>query len=210
MIRGTTTPVGIFAVVDGLRWGAVTGTTAGELLRVRYTGAVITAASIELSDGRVLELSVTELELSLLLPPDAPDGIATITATLDDDTQATLELLLHGLAVAQPQPGPPQGPIGRRRHIDTIVSPSRVVVHSGTRVRGRQGARGVVLVRSRTVAVHLPPPPSVRIRRHQLIGVRVGTRVSSRQVGGAGVQITAGARVDRRGVEEALLALGVL
>jgi hypothetical protein len=210
MIRGVTTPVGIFPVTAGLVWGAVTGTTAGELLRIRYRGATIVTATLELADGRVLELTVDAGELSVLLPPDTPDGIAVVTATLDDASTATLEILLHGaIAVAERIPGPPAG--RRRRAVRTIVSPGRVVCHSGTQLHASTGTRtGLVVLRSRTIA-HRPPAPLFRhVIGSSTLGLRAQTRVGTLRMSGATVRLTAGSRVARQGVEEALLLLDVL
>src|SRR4051794_27230621 len=68
-----------------LTWGAVGGTTAGELLQVAYsvTHPAVTGATLVLADGRRLAMTVYPDRLELLLPEDTPDGPATVIAELD-------------------------------------------------------------------------------------------------------------------------------
>ena len=74
-------------------WGAVAGTSAGELLRVAYTvdEPELTAATLRLPDGRELVASVLADRIELYLPPDTPSGAATLVAHVVDDlgNQAT-------------------------------------------------------------------------------------------------------------------------
>lgn len=210
-LRGVTTPVGVFPVRAVFAWGAVTGTTAGELLRVQYSGIAITGAELALADGRVLELDVTApWELSLLLPPDTPDGPATLTATLADGSIVELVIFLTGAVVVPPRiPGPPVPPARRRRHVRTVVSPSRVVLHSGTRLRIRHSAGSLVLLRA-GLRLHRSRPAD-----HQLVSagrLELSSRTRVGAVHGTPVTVTlrTGARMRQRDIDQALLLLDLI
>lgn len=107
-------------------WGAVGGATAGELLQVGYTlnEPALVSATIQLADGRSLALTDTGLTLEALLPPDTPNGNATIRAVVRDEVlnQATRALVVHltGVIVtpepttAPESPGWPVTPRARR------------------------------------------------------------------------------------------------
>lgn len=93
-----------------LGWGATSGTTAGELLRVAYTldEPAVESAVLGLPDGRVLEVGVREDRLEILLPPDTPSGTATLTAVAIDDVDnlATYTLRLAVVGGVGPAPSP--------------------------------------------------------------------------------------------------------
>lgn len=145
-------------------WGAVDGTTAGELLRVGYTlnEPALVSATVRLADGRTLPLDDTGLTLEALLPPDTPDGNATIRALVRDDVlnEATRTVVVHltGTVVVVPDsptptPGfPARAPRPRRRR------PAPVVVTSRTRAR----------VRTRSIAGAGPPrsKPAIAVLRY--------------------------------------------
>lgn len=145
-------------------WGAVDGSTAGELLRVGYTldEPALISATVQLADGRTLPLDDTGLTLEALLPPDTPDGNATIRALVRDDllneVTRTLTIHLTGTIVVTPDaPAPSPGfpartPRPRRRR------PAPVVVTSRTRAR----------VRTRSIAGSGPPrsKPAIAVLRY--------------------------------------------
>lgn len=84
-------------------WGAEAGTTAGELLSLGYTSdEAIFRAQLWLSDGRRLDITVNPATLEVLLPPDTPDGMATVHFWDDVDNEGTHGVLLSGV-IAEPQ-----------------------------------------------------------------------------------------------------------
>jgi hypothetical protein len=126
-----------------LTWGAATGTTAGELLQVGYSldEPALVSASIRFADGRTFALGDTGLTLEVLLPPDVPDGNATITALLRDDVlNETTETLVLYIAstVILPEPEPPApGFPARPRRRPRRLAPTVVATRSRTRARAR-------------------------------------------------------------------------
>lgn len=140
-------------------WGAVGGATAGELLQVGYTlnEPALVSATIQLADGRSLALTDTGLTLEALLPPDTPNGNATIRAVVRDEVlnQATRALVVHltGVIVtpepttAPESPGWPV-PTPRARRRPAHVVRSRASARARTRLEtvsasGRYLATGV-------------------------------------------------------------------
>lgn len=209
-MRGVLTPIGIFPLT-AFRWGSATGTTAGELLQVAYSNGPITAATIELADGRELELAVDVPDVvSVLLPPDTPDGWAQITGTLEDGTVVRTRVYLTGVVVKPPDAGGFKlGPGRRRRELQVITSPSRIVVGSTTEIHVRRRAPARVVLRSRTL-IDTRLPASRRLELGAQLELGVLTVVSVRQVGASRLELASSSRVARRGVEEALLLLGLL
>jgi hypothetical protein len=145
-----------------LTWGAVTGTTAGELLRVAYTlsAPATVEATLTLADGRTLPMSGEPLEA--LLPADTPAGNATVTALVDGATY-TLTVALTG-TVMVPEPRPPSRrapslpPPRREPHRVTrrVVVPIAVRTTSRTRVRVRGASSGAdVALHRGTVEISL-------------------------------------------------------
>jgi hypothetical protein len=156
--RGVTVNVGVFPVAT-FSWGAVTGTTAGQTLTVQFTGTVL-SAQLELEDGRILTMAVGAGELTVALPLDTPDALATITATLPDASTRILTVALHSLVIA---PGPsvgidlrPRAPVRALRSRTRIRltsssrvravsrSPSQLRLSSSTRVQGAQRSASVL------------------------------------------------------------------
>lgn len=208
MLRGVTTPVGIFPV--GFRWGAVSGTTAGELLHVGYSGATVVAARLTLADGRELEFDVVAGELTLLLPDDTPDGFATVLAELGDGATQTLVILLHGLAVSTGPPIPRVGPARRREPARrTITSASRVRLAAGTRVIAAPAPRRTrITAAAGTRRLELfRPLPETRLAPSRIV-VAGGARLVAGHIRPARLTLTSTTAVGRRdgpGLEEALL-----
>jgi hypothetical protein len=207
VIRGVTSPVGVFAA--GFRWGAVTGTTAGELLRVRYTGATVVEAELVLADGRVLSVTVAAGELSVLLPPDTPEGPATLRAELADGTIEELVIVLHGAVVVAERPGWIT-PAVRPRPPRTLTSPSRIALRSRTRLRPSPArVRSTVVLRADTRRVRLAAPERLTLPSPSAITLAAGTRATA--VGGQDSRrlalrsATLIARRDGPALEEALL-----
>lgn len=204
-LRGVTTPVGVFPAELAFQWGAVTGTTAGELLRVQYTGPTPASATITLADGHQLDMAIAAGEMSVLLPVDTPDGLATITTS----DGATLELLLHGTVVVPPErpslPSRPRRETPRR----TVRSRSRLTLRSSTRVEARSHA-AARLYRSSTRVRRGAPPPDRAVRVRSPWSTSSTARVSTTRMVGSRVALASSSRVGRRDgrdVEEALLLL---
>jgi hypothetical protein len=122
-------------VAGWLTWGAVGGTTAGELLQVAYavTHPGVTDATLVLADGRRLAMTVYPDRLELLLPSDTPNGPATVIADLDDGAGTTstaqLVIFLTGVAVpvaeAKPAGGMPRRALTRPHRL-VHATPGRV------------------------------------------------------------------------------------
>lgn len=138
-----------------VQWGEPTGTTAGELLRVPYTlnEPGVESATLTLADGRALAMSVLAGRLEVLLPPDAPDGIVTVRASLVDDVgnwaQAVpLSFPIGGTIVVPPTEPPPvpSRPAGLKPRPRKFVS-SRSRLRTSCPAEVRRGA-----VRVRTAA----------------------------------------------------------
>jgi hypothetical protein len=134
-------------VAGWLTWGAVGGTTAGELLQVAYavTHPGVTDATLVLADGRRLAMTVYPDRLELLLPSDTPNGPATVIADLDDGAGTTstaqLVIFLTGVAVpvaeAKPAGGMPRRALTRPHRL-VHATPGRVEL---VRVRSRVSPR---------------------------------------------------------------------
>jgi hypothetical protein len=82
---------GVVYPAPWLQFGEPAGATAGELLQipVDVRHGTVVAATIELADGRVLDLDVYGDRFELLLPPDAADGPAIVRVRLVDLTGNT-------------------------------------------------------------------------------------------------------------------------
>src|SRR4051812_46954877 len=103
---------GVVYPAPWLQFGEPAGATAGELLQfpVDVRHGTVVAATIELGDGRVLDLDVYGDRFELLLPPDAADGPAIVRVRLVDLTgntsSAQTVILLAGVPVAPPVSAP--------------------------------------------------------------------------------------------------------
>lgn len=204
-LRGTTWPVGVFGAP--FAWGAYTGTTAGELLRVAYTGPTPTSSTLTLADGRVLAVTIAPGELSVLLPVDTPDGLATLTAD-----EHTLEIPLHGVVIVPPPTPRAPGPGPRATPTHRVTSRSRVVLRSSSRPHPASTSRMAVRLRTTDTMRRIGAPPVRRVRGAVHLTAGSSSRVlSTRGVTGT-IAVRSTARVTRRdgrGQEEALL-LGLL
>lgn len=202
-------------------WGATSGTTAGELLIVGYTldEPALISATIQLADGRTLPLTDTGLTLETLLPPDTPDGNATIRALVRDDVlneaTRTLVIQLTGTIVVVPDaPAPTPGfpartPRPRRRRVapTVVTTRSRARAVVTTRHRGDTGSyRAIAVLRYESAS-------SADIRRSSRAGASSSStthvtvpvsRASSRTVSRATIRRGDG------GDLEALAALGLI
>lgn len=146
-------------------WGAVGGANAGELLQVGYqlNEPAIESARVQLADGRWLDLTDTGATLEVQLPPDTPDGWATIEANVRDDvdntaTRTHLVRLTGVIVTPQPQEtvgGSPWrvGPRRARRAAPvqrTIRSRATASSRSATRIRTSAGDRAIAVTTSRS------------------------------------------------------------
>jgi hypothetical protein len=200
-------------------WGAVGGTTAGELLTLEYTPTHGTPVAYTLRDAAGRDIPVLDLgdHFEALLPVDVADGPATLTVDSQDETGNTstteLVILLSGTPVAPPVSAPLAGGLPR-------LAPHRLV--RSTPVELRVTALPAALVRRTPtlmlVVRGLPGARRVRssphfrgrstpARVHVVIGV---ARVhGARRDATAGVAARFGATVvtrrDGPALEEALL-----
>jgi hypothetical protein len=151
-------------------WGAVGGTTAGELLEVAYQldEPGLVDATLTLADGRILSMEDSGGRLTVLLPPDTPNGEAIVAAVVRDDVlneaTRTLAVQLAGTQMV-PQPvgnrgAPPRG-VARPERRRLMAAPSRVRAEGATTVR-----------RSRRASA---PDAPVRVRSATSTRVRMGT-----------------------------------
>jgi hypothetical protein len=127
-------------------WGAVGGTTAGELLQLEYVSdEAIATADVVLRDGRVVALSVGETVLSALLPPDTPEGAASVRVRDDVGNERVYPALLV-LAGTPFVPPPETQASPRRRELPGRRRPSCAVTSTAT---VRRGSRGATFARAR-------------------------------------------------------------
>lgn len=93
-------------------WGGTSGTTAGQKLVVGYSldEPAAVAARVVLVDARSLAATLFSNRIEVLLPADAPAGLATVQLDVQDDVgnaaTRTTTVLLSG-APAAPPPAPP-------------------------------------------------------------------------------------------------------
>lgn len=124
-------------------WGAVGGTTAGELLQLAYSAdEPIAFADLTLADGRVLVFTIGAAVLSVNLPADTPAGPADVRVVDDVGNERVYVALivLQGAIVPVPTPTPlPRtlAPPLRIRRPRLIRHISRVQVRSSCTVRAR-------------------------------------------------------------------------
>lgn len=197
-------------------FGAVGGTTAGELLQINYTISEpsITTASIRLADGRTLALEVLSDRLQVLLPPDTPDGNATVTVHTADDVgntrTQTQVVVLHGTVVVppviEPSPFTPQPPMEhpfRRRRGHAVVRTT-----TRTRIRAQQHDEAAVIASSNERITRA----ALRSTTEALAVTNSRTRVRRRDTSRA--QVTEATAIARRfvgrGEEDDLILLGLL
>lgn len=155
LVLDTRAPVVVF--------GAATGTTAGEFLRLPYvTDEPLAEATLRLSNGRVLDLAIGADELTVLLPPDAADGLATIRWR-DDVGNADTALLYITGAIVEPPPVPPPSPI----------PPPRPKVP----MRKRLSSRSTITARSTTTIRRGSAAQPQTIRRRERLTVVARTRI---------------------------------
>lgn len=192
-------------------YGPFDGTTAGEQLHIGYTSNFpVDEATLILADGRELVLTIAGGVLSVVLPPDTPDGWAGVRLhNTRGETRTDVQVvLLHGVTVAPPPGQPPAGgPAARRRRpkptpeAKTVTIGSRVTVASATRVRAWRAIRDSLVASSETrvrarqsSALHITAASVTRLRGAVSASATVGT-----------VGETAVARRDGPALEEALL-----
>lgn len=203
-------------------WGAVGGTTAGELLRVGYTitRPAVRGAQLQLADGRSLAMTVADDHLEVLLPADTPAGRALIVAELEDDAgvtaTATLEVLLSGIPAPPQTPVPSPGGGPSTPELRLLRSPARVrITPAPGQLRRRTPPRtAVVHARPSVRRIRTSPVVHGRSAAASVRIVSAAGRVRGQRRGGAdALAVHAGAttvtRRDGPGIEEALL-LGLL
>jgi hypothetical protein len=176
-LTGTTQPRAVLALGDreapNVTFGASSGTTAGEFFQIEYTSdEPLASAQLILADGRVLELTVGTGVLSVLLPPDTPEGWASIRVADAAGNSRTYPAVvqLHGAVVPPVPVRPPSYPslprrvVRPRRRLVTVRS--SIVVASSSRLRAREHVTGLVALRSSTRVRRGPAP----IRRARVVG----------------------------------------
>lgn len=147
-----------------VEFGEPTGATAGELLHLPYTAdEPLDAAELRLLDGRHLELTIGDDELTILLPPDTPAGAAAVWVSDDVGNARTYSAAIALQGVPAPTPDPSSPPVPgfparrerpRTRSTRRVRSTSRLQVQgtSSVRARGRYLAIGVATSRGRVAA----------------------------------------------------------
>lgn len=129
-------------------WGAVSGTTAGELLQVGYQldEPELVSAELVLRDGRHLTMTDTGLTLEVALPPDTPNGNATIVAHVRDEVlneadRQVVVALVGTVVIPEPESEPqtPGWPVRPRRPQPTPAQTK--TVRSRTRLRPSAATR---------------------------------------------------------------------
>lgn len=118
-----------------IAWGPATGLTAGELLQIAYEidEPEVIGAELTLVGGTVLTMTVASDRLTVLLPYDAPAGLATISAYVRDAAgneaiRSTTVLIAGTIVVIPPAPqstAPASTPGTIRRVIPGGISSSR-------------------------------------------------------------------------------------
>jgi hypothetical protein len=222
-LTGTTQPRAVLALGDreapNVTFGASSGTTAGEFFQIEYTSdEPLASAQLILADGRVLELTVATGVLSVLLPPDTPEGWASIRVADAAGNARTYPAVvqLHG-AVVPPVPVrppshrslPPRRAVRPRR---LVTARSSIAVASSSRLRAREHVTGVAALRSGTRVRRGPAP----IRRTRVLGrLRVAgdTHLHVHQATSSIVVTDTTVSVHRRDgprLEEALLLLDLV
>lgn len=114
-------------------WGTPGGTFAGELLQIGYTSdEPIAAARLRLADGRNLTVTVAADRVSVLLPYDAPAGLADLYVS-DKVLNETRSLRVDVQSGVAPTPAPGGAPtLGPRD-----VAPTRIRSQVGRRITRR-------------------------------------------------------------------------
>lgn len=195
-------------------WETPTGATAGELLQLPYTtGEAIEDAWIILGDHRRLDFDVFADRLEVLLPPDTPNGPATVHYRDDVWNEGTHTIALVGVIVApEPEsPGVPRGP----RPVKSRFPPTRVVVEAKLRLESEVSTR-----RARNLQLQATLVGSViwttrkrRVvfdeKRRVAATIRASSTSSSRSRAAAGPElpVSADSSVIRRDADEDLLLL---
>lgn len=153
-------------------WGAAGGLSAGALFQIAYTldEPAITAAEIELGDGRVIPLGIQPGWLEVLLPPDAPQGNATVRAFVRDDVDNTATrttvVALTGVVVEPDEPPPHFGgaPDGPRRIERAAIRDHATAVgrtRSRVRVTTHVGDTATTRIRTSIRRRRVPAPPPI-------------------------------------------------
>jgi hypothetical protein len=208
---------GVVYPAPWLQFGEPAGATAGELLQipVNVRHGTVVAATIELADGRVLDLDVYGDRFELLLPPDAADGPAIVRVRLVDLTgntsSAQTVVLLAGVPVAPPVSAP--GGLPRQvPHRLVRSSPVELRVTAAPGALRRRGPARTIVVLGLPGARRVRSSPQMR-GRSTPARVRV-TAGSARLLAGrhdavASIPLRPGAtavtRRDGAALEEALL-----
>jgi hypothetical protein len=198
-----------------VEWGAVGGTTAGELLQIEYAAdEMIATADVVLRDGRTLAMTVGPTTLEALLPPDTPEGAATVRVRDDvgNELVDAALLTLVGLPYVPPVPPPIQAPRPgwplarppRRRREHVVQTRSRARVRSATQVSVTRRSR-------QRQAIGLRSGGHARVTIATAVAVISRTRLDQRHAVTSVARLRSRATVRRRdgGDDEALL-LGLI
>jgi hypothetical protein len=195
-------------------WGPVTDANATELMTVLYAvdelGMV--SAELKLTDNRIVPATVYEDRVTVQIPDDAPEAVATLSALLRDDVgnedTATLNIYVSGGTPVEPftpTPGPPVLPVETPwRTRSRCETRSRWSVLHNAQLRSR--ANLVTRTRVRRDVVRLRPPSVAHVRS----GGAVRTHLGSRSTLLPGEKWTLTKRPEGRGTEDDLVLLGIL
>lgn len=125
-------------------WGEATGAVAGAGFSIPYTldepTAQIASATLTLADARELALTDNGSSLAVALPPDTPEGNATVTANVTDDVgntaQRTHVVYLTGAVVVPEEPTvTPASGRPKRRSYRSVRSVSTGVLRADRTLR---------------------------------------------------------------------------
>lgn len=210
-------------IAPSVTLGTITGAYAGSLLDAQYTtNETVASATLTLGDERVLDLTVTATDFTVLLPNDAPYGTVTFRFYDDVGNSSTATAEIGGVVAV---PAPEVVPVGRP--VSQAPAQRRIV----SRARASSSSRYTLAVRSRSrttastssqYAVHrvdpAPAPPATPLPPRTLAGrSSLATNSTWRIEASGGWSDAAGAsssyRVVRRdgpAEEEALLVLDLL
>jgi hypothetical protein len=174
-------------------WGEPDGAVLGETFTIAYAcDEPIYSPELRLSDGRVLAMADDGTTLSVELPLDTPEGVATVSVADDLGNEAHRAVVLSGV-VPVPPPAPTTAPAGglpvpaEHHHLGA----TQARASSRTVIRQRLGHASVIRARTadrQRAAVHSVERVTARTHWAPATTLTHGTRATL-----AGAQ-----RIDKR------------